>query len=345
MQSNLDLIRKNLFQCSPVNHSWFAGFLKQSFPLIPLHVWPKKIEKFPKKSIVVFYDEHSQCREETSRWFDCLSDCVVLTSVKQKYLDFIDKGIRAIFSPYVHWYLHAIPMRRLDLRPDKVIGDRYFNFLNRRWQPGRYHLITYLFKNHYDLLNTGFVTANTFNYYKDQDKICKDPFIESRYQQFGEAVIELNDRLLDGIEVSYIVENFVHIARNIPGQISIQIETWPQQEQQYAFITEKSMIAIATQQIPLLIGPHPNWLQEMLKQQEFDVFDDIIDQSYDQIDDYFKRVELCVDLNQSYLSGNTKLPDLQKRFKQNQTWLLNGWLEKSLYNIVENIQIHLDHSF
>jgi hypothetical protein len=289
---------------------------------------------------VVFPDEMFLYTPElTLEEIEQLRSVVVITSSENRYKYLLNNSIKAVFCPFIHWYFHVIPMRKLNLKPYKNYGAKAFNFLNSRWNPGRFHLVEYLFKHHPELLNSGFVTAGRLSYYKDHPKIQKDKEYDGFYQNLmRDAPVENNNYYIQGIPVSSNVKNFVHIANNIPGAISIQVETWSVEESTYAFFTEKSMVGIATQQIPIIISWHPSCVDRWLRAQGFDVFDDIIDQSYDIEPNYIRRCELAIELNIDWLRGEQQIPDLRVRSEYNQNHLIGTWLENSLLRLIDEIE-------
>jgi hypothetical protein len=86
----------------------------------------------------------------------------------------------------------------------------------------------------------------------------------------------------------------------------------------------------------MIIGSRSNWLQD-IKDQGFDIFDDVIDQSYDLKTDYLQRIEQCIDYNYNILSGNKPLPDILYRLEKNQNYLFNEWADQTLLTLVKKI--------
>lgn len=327
-------------ECQEVSYSWFAGVLATALAPKVVDYWPDDLTCVAPGSIVVFPDElwisvNNLSDEEVK----ALQSTIVITSSKARYQYLLEKNIRAIFFPFIHWHFHLIPMRKLGLKPHNVPGEHAFNFLNSRWNPGRLHVIEHLFKFYPNLLDTGYVTANTFSYYKDHPRIQVDHEYRNSYAPLLRgAPVENNNHFVQGVPVSSNVINFIHVAKNIPGKISIQVETWEPNETAYPFITEKSLIGIVTQQIPIVIGYAPGMVDSYLRAQGFDVFDDLIDHSYDFEPDYFRRCELAIDLNKDWLSGCKKFPNIQSRLERNQDFLLGEWLDDSLLKLVHDVE-------
>lgn len=332
---NVDSLIKT---CSPENSNWIEG-LMGTWCTEKVDFWPYLRSDIHTSRIVFISDENYYT--EQSGFFDYLKGCLLITQNENRHRDFLDRGISSIYYPWVHWILHLIPLRRLGVFPEKFRTDtKIFNFLNRRWHPGRYKLIRYLMEESKDVCVQGFITANEFDYYKDHPEIASDAGFNSFYQE-GSVGFEKNNVEFLGTECSVNVKNFFHIADNVPGLICLQVETaWPEHHYQIR-LTEKSMIPFITQQIPLLIGPDPG-LISLLRSQGFDTFDDLIDHSYDDKPDYGDRLLGSINLNRALLSGHRRIPDVSMRLKKNQDFLVNKWLDSNLLDLFDDINNFLE---
>ena len=335
-------VPKYLDRCTARDHSWFAGFLALALDPRPVIWWPDNLLDIQKDSLVVFPDENwhlgQNSRDLSEAELEHCRRAVILTSVEKRHEYFLGQKIKSVFCPYLHWYLNAIPMRRLDLRLQKNPGDRVFNSLNRRWNEGRFHLLKLMIPKCPTLLRRGFVTASTMTFFKDHPHISKDPAFETTYTRTQGIPIELNTRRLNDLPVTTNLVNFKHIAENIPGKISIQIETYVQgRGNGFHFITEKSMLAMATAQIPMIIGFAPDFMKRWLDSQGFDIFSDIVDQSYDSEPDYLLRIEKAIKQNMDLLHGRVKWNDISARTQVNQDLLINDWLVRSLTEVLDQV--------
>ena len=325
--------------------NWLNGFISQILP---------------GASYKKFYGQHIFCLEsgkrviltedetleETNNWVNDLdSNCFIITSNHYFFQKLLNLGFETIFFPYRMWFYMLIPLRKLGiLSIDKSIKNdkTIFNFLNRRWSPGRYYLLDFIFRIHSDLLHYGTVTANKFTYYQDHPLLYKDRDFLAFYKNhdtFGE-----NITIKNGLSVSSNLENLFYIAENIPGVISIQVETFTPDDFYKSCYTEKSMTALATQQIPIIIGPQPGLIAR-LENQGFDVFRDVVNQEYDKEKDYNRRLELAINNNVEILSGKKSIPNLDDRLKSNQQYLFSSWTNKeltrlqiNLLNFVQNVK-------
>lgn len=335
-------IPKYLDLCTEQDHSWFAGFLATAIHPRPVRWWPHNLVGIEKDSLVVFPDENwhlgQNSRDLTDAELECCRRAVILTSVEKRHHYFLKQQIKSVFCPYLHWYLNAIPMRRLDLRLQKNPGDRVFNSLNRRWNEGRFHLLHFMTQKHPTLLRRGFVTASALDYFKNHPHISKDPVFNSSYTKTQGRAIELNTQRLDDLPVTTNLINFKHIAENIPGKISIQVETYVQgMGNGFHFITEKSMLAMATAQIPMIVGFASGFMRRWLTDQGFDIFSDIVDQTYDSEPDYLLRIEKAIGRNIDLLHGRVKWNDISARIQANQDRLINDWLVASLRDLLDQV--------
>jgi hypothetical protein len=338
-------INQWISNCQDYKHSWIAGFLLEALDgRAQLNWYPD--HKFPISNStglteVVVLDDESIMTTATVELVDMMhlpKDVIIITSNELRYKELLDLDFKKlILFPYTHWFLNIIGLRKLNVKIKKETGNRVFNFLNRNWQPGRFHMIEYIFRYYPELLDTGYVTAGQFSYYKDHPKIQTDNKFLEFYHSPADCEIEINNVVIDGIPITLNTKNFIHLAQTIPGPICIQVETFDDSNEFSLALTEKSIMAIATGQIPIIIGKEPYLLKRYLKDQGFDIFDDIIDQSYDSEPDYFQRCELAINLNLRHLKGSNQLPDLTKRFECNQNYLLEAWSNQILCKLVDNI--------
>lgn len=338
-----NLVIECLRDCQEVDHSWLAGFLTSALSPKTVIWWPGDLKDLKKGSIVFFHDERWSLDANrpllTEQEIDCCRQAVIITACEARHRLLQESGVKSVFCPYMFWYLHAIPLRRLGLNLEKKTAPKkIFNFLNRRWNPGRYHMLDLIFHTHAPLLDTGYITASTFSLYKNHPRISRDTNYVEFYRPVIDIPIELNCASYNGLNVSPNLKNFVHIADNIPGEICIQIETNPPDDLEKGFaVTEKSMIALVTSQIPIIIGGHNFFLKRWLADQGLDIFDDLIDQSYDKEPDYLVRIKKALEGNMDILLGNAMLPAYQERLRQNQQLVTGAWLEQSLTDLVEQI--------
>lgn len=115
-------------------------------------------------------------------------------------------------------------------------------------------------------------------------------------------------------------ENFIRL-KSLYGRTAINIVTETQYDCYPGIITEKTLMAFFANQVPIIIG-HPGAVDHC-RQMGFDMFDDIVDHSYDYLPDSV-RVEQAIDLNQHLLLNGIDHTALTERLNKNRTHALDG---------------------
>jgi hypothetical protein len=117
--------------------------------------------------------------------------------------------------------------------------------------------------------------------------------------------------------------NFLQLGY-IYGSAAVNIITETQYFDATGIVTEKTLMAFAAEQIPIVIG-HPG-IVEHCRRMGFDMFDDIVDSSYDLIgnDLGFERAQQTLFLNQDLILGKIDLTPYRRRLERNRTWALWG---------------------
>lgn len=98
-------------------------------------------------------------------------------------------------------------------------------------------------------------------------------------------------------------------------------------DQPAGIITEKTLYALLSCQIPLLIG-HRGIVSEA-QRLGIDTFDDVLDVSYDLADDD-ERLNLALDLNRDTILSRHDLSDLIPRLLNQQTWAIDHYRRQML---------------
>lgn len=119
-------------------------------------------------------------------------------------------------------------------------------------------------------------------------------------------------------------DNFIKLIDIYKGS-NINIVNETLYDESHGIITEKTLDAFASLQLPIVIGY--NGIISDIRDYGFDVFDDIIDHSYDNMNNDV-RWKMAIDLNKHLLNGNYNYTDLMHRLKQNQEYLMDGYLNK-----------------
>jgi hypothetical protein len=116
-------------------------------------------------------------------------------------------------------------------------------------------------------------------------------------------------------------ENFMRLG-NLYGSTAVNIVTETEYQTTPGIITEKTLMAFASQQIPVVIG-HRGIVQHC-KELGFDMFDDLVDISYDTLPNEI-RVEQALLRNQDLILGNIDLAPYRDRLIQQRQFLLNQY--------------------
>lgn len=121
-------------------------------------------------------------------------------------------------------------------------------------------------------------------------------------------------------------DNFVRLLP-VYGSAAVNIVTESRYDHRPSVISEKTLFAMAAKQIPILIG-YPGIVADC-KEMGFDVFDDVVDTSYDFLPND-QRVEQAILRNQDLIQGKVDLTNLQDRLQKQSDYVLNdlvSWYE------------------
>lgn len=109
-------------------------------------------------------------------------------------------------------------------------------------------------------------------------------------------------------------ENFIRLSRSVYGDCDINVVTESLYKQRPGIITEKSLFAWLAYQVPIIIGYQG--IVSHARQLGFDLFDDLVDHSYDQLPDQ-ARVTAAIELNRKLLLNGIDRSRLQPRLDYN----------------------------
>jgi hypothetical protein len=124
--------------------------------------------------------------------------------------------------------------------------------------------------------------------------------------------------------------NFVKLS-NLYQKCPVNIIVETMYYEPRGIISEKTLDAFAGLQLPIIIG-HKSVVADA-RRYGFDMFDDIIDHSYDTASNE-NRWKLAIDSNMHLLNGEFDYDALLPRLKKNQTYLLNGYLDLLVSNFL-----------
>jgi hypothetical protein len=121
-------------------------------------------------------------------------------------------------------------------------------------------------------------------------------------------------------------DNFIRLA-DVYGSCAVNIVTETEYNTAPGIVSEKTLMAIAAQQIPIIIG-HAGVVQHC-KELGFDMFDDLVDISYDVLPNE-SRLEQALLRNRDLIQGKIDLAPYQERLRRNRKYLLDDfptWME------------------
>ena len=116
-------------------------------------------------------------------------------------------------------------------------------------------------------------------------------------------------------------DNFIRLI-NVYGSCSVNIVTETQYDSAPGIITEKTIMAMLAEQIPIVIG-YPGIVADC-KQLGFDMFDDVVDTSYDQLPNEI-RAEQAILRNQDLIQGRIDLAPYRERLRAQREFLLDDY--------------------
>lgn len=102
----------------------------------------------------------------------------------------------------------------------------------------------------------------------------------------------------------------------------INIVTETQYTESPGIISEKTLFALLARQIPIFIGYRG--MVEDCRRLGFDVFDDVVDHGYDDLEDH-ERWRCALELNEQLLFGDQDFEHLWSRLDRQRDYLLDQW--------------------
>ena len=102
----------------------------------------------------------------------------------------------------------------------------------------------------------------------------------------------------------------------------------------HGIISEKTLFAFAGLQLPIVIA-HKGIVNQ-LRNSGFDMFDDVLDNSYDTMDNDI-RWQKAIDLNKHVIEGQFDYDKLLPRLLKNQEYLLSEYLDKLIIDFKQQV--------
>lgn len=317
------------------NYSFLLGFLRQKFPMKTIQDlymdWPDT--PMPDNAIVHLDDEmfvHSAVKR-LSGLLGANSICIF--QIQKFYDDACAAKIPAVLFPFWHPLDDAVSINRLrhQISMAPPTGKELaFCCFNRNIKPGRQFIVDYLIEK--DLIGCGWVTHAGMN-----SPGLRASDLDHYYTAVPNIGFERHGRLWQKQPISTNGLNYVHINRHHTQPVNISVESY-----QTPFMpSEKSLLAFFVKKVPIIIAP-PGRIA-LLRDQGFDMFDDIVDHGYDNIEDWQQRIKHCVDSNLEILRRPITVDQsLQERLDRNWNYLIFDWLYAKLQELQDSISDKLD---
>lgn len=266
-----------------------------------------------------------------------INDTILNLQKRDQYLETLDKNNTVAFtgSSIIHEYLISknfkcfllpiwnssiiefIDTKKLEVRPAKDKNQYSYFLLNRKFKREREKTIQELDKN--NLLQYGYVTNNVLPFNTENLKVKhknvkynNDLSTFDRLYNFPHWKIT---NLYNKMPCNNIYKNSLEIGNKIESLTQLSVET----DLSENFISEKMFQPFLLKRIPLIIA-HSDSIKHT-KNQGFDFFEDIVDLSFNKIDDIDLKIETAIKDNAELLSTYS-IAGLEDRFEHNFDLLL-----------------------
>lgn len=229
----------------------------------------------------------------------------------KQWLD--ESGIPNVLWPDQIWVDDAVTCHLLGVQAPFAAhyhDHTAFVSLNRRPNEERRYMLKVL--HEFDLIKHGYVTDNSISNvryhgvrYTNNLAHIRPIYPETLQEKF------------QGIDCSSNFLNCVYINQNIPGNVVLQCNT----VLDFYYPTEKWIQAFLLRRIPLTLACS-GFVQRM-RDMGFDVYDDLIDHSYDSVQDNLQRIRSAIAANQQLLSTAADMSALADRTEKNYRHLVD----------------------
>lgn len=230
-----------------------------------------------------------------------------------------------IDNTYADWIFSIDIVDRIPHCEKQDIGNKWL-MLNSEYRYHRIFCTYYLLSK--DYYKNGYITFNELN-----DDLNDDN--ETRFDNFSKFVPKeiynilnkgksrFNLKDFNRLDIKPVHEhwqtNYRYNLLDVYKNTGLEIITGTMFFEDTPFITEKEIQSVYGKNFPIYINGIG--IVEQIRAFGIDTFDDIIDHSYDKIENHFDRLMLAIDKNEKLLNGTTNLKELwldnQKRFDEN----------------------------
>lgn len=321
---------------APYYNSWTLGYLKAAFPQRGLKDYYMGVLRtsYPRLPALVTIDD--EVFEDFAR-LSVIEEIVdkendlILLKMQEHYDGLTSLGYNCLLVPFLDVYDDCIALGKIGTVNNPRDDDKIKYFcLNRNCTRQRSYLCDML--DHNGLLSHGYVTWHNANNLLDKNLPGLRHDADLSHYTRRAAGFERNNHYINGIACSTNIKNYFYIAENIPGMINIAAET----SMNAFFPTEKSLMWVFTKRLPIILA-EPGRM-ELLEQQGFDIFRDIIDHSYDSIDKWKPRIDRALASNKDLLINGVSA-DVSSRVEKNYDHAVNHWINQELEKLRKNIQL------
>jgi hypothetical protein len=132
-------------------------------------------------------------------------------------------------------------------------------------------------------------------------------------------------------------ENEDNFMRLLPiyAKCQVNIVTETQYDEPPGIVSEKTLMAMIAQQVPIVIG-HQGIVQDC-RELGFDMFDDLVDTSYDSMPNDI-RVEQAIIKNQDLILGKINLAPYQERLQKQRSFLLDEFVTGTQQRYIQDVE-------
>lgn len=253
--------------------------------------------------------------------------------------------------PNLYWdsILSTTPVDKLKHCEKKNITNRWLS-LNRDTKIHRAMTACYLLSKDYRYNGDMTFDMNAaplvkFDQYKN---ITKIPTHKLR-SDFAVGYVRFKSKdfnLLDLPDFDYknarVAENYNNNLIPVYENVGVEIITGTMFFEYSASLSEKEIQSVYAKNFSIYING-VGMAREMKKFFDIDIFEDVVDHSYDEIEDHFERLAAAIDRNEKLLDGSTNIKELwydnQKRFEDNCDKMDAAIFDKKYQKVVNDQKI------
>jgi hypothetical protein len=277
-----------------------------------------KTKEFPNQKILCIDDHIGDDAPSHKLGVDIINNLIKSKKYQQiiiEYLNHEEVCESAMRLPTQAYYTSVAFNTHFDLSYQKIQKHQAFNFMINKLRPNRRWLVNELIQR---------------RLFTDCYTLSSDEFLEIPLKCYVDHKCKLNSNL-DYIEYSAIsnIRNYSKwLKANVFDPSYISLITEPTWEFESSMITEKTVFAFESLTIPIWIGGYK--IAEQLQSLGFDVFQDLVDHSYQYKKDHVCRMQQAIELNMNLLTNTALLQDFYNKninrfIKNKELMFSNKW--------------------